>query len=836
VELQQAIGLLDSNDLRLLTLVGPGGVGKTRLALAIAAALQDDFAHGTRFVPLASVRDPALAITAIARKLGIQESERRPISDVVMDVLHDQHLLLVLDNLEHVTSTVTPWLDALLTGSQRLRVLVTSRIALSVPGEQRYLVKPLPVPHDFTSADAIDSPSVELFMQRARSFRPDLAIVDSTIATVTRICQRVEGLPLAIELAAARVSVLSLDTLLEHLTNSFQLLSSEAPVGDARLRSLWHAIAWSYDLLPNAAQALFRRLSVFTGGFTLNAAEFVAAYPESNSPLPSVDLLGTLVDHSLLRHEQLENEESRYSMLETIREFGLNRLAAIDGVDRARKAHATYCEHLTVEPEVELQRRDQARWLNRLESEHNNLREATAWLIDRGALEHAILLNSRLLRFFLIRGHYAEKRTLFQRFVDDPRVLTGTIARAKALFMLGAMGGLLGEAPASVPMLEEALSIFRERNDDKGAMLALHVLAVTFSMLGDFERAGGAQSQCVGLSRELGDRHTESVGLSNIGIFALRQGNIDLAETLLNESMRIALEVEDWWLAGMNSQDLASVAFHRGDYDRSEELVDDGLRLLTELGDRMCVPWAHVQLARVCRAQHKADAAWEHLRTGLAMARESGLTGDIPDIFSDMGKLACDANDLAQSLSLLQQSIELLRHSGQTMNLAYSLDAFAALALTAGDLFRAAQFAGSADMALAHAGAARSLGVWSTEYAELTTTLRRTLSPNDFKQAWEAGNGSTPDGAIVEALAYRPDRTAAAPESSIGAEEASYGLTRRELEVLRLMAEGRTDRTIADALSISPRTVGGHVTHILAKLDVETRTAAVAHALRHDLA
>jgi len=835
-ELQRALRLLDGDDLRLLTLVGPGGVGKTRLALAIAAALQDDFAHGARFVPLAAVRDPALAITAIARKLGIQESERRPIADVLIDVLHDQHLLLVLDNLEHVTSTVTPWLEALLTASQRLRVLVTSRIALGVPGEQRFPVKPLPVLDNLTSADAVHSPSVVLFMQRAHAVQPDLVIDDSTLTTVTRICQRVEGLPLAIELAAARVSVLSLDTLLERLSDSFRLLSTEAPTGDARLRSLWHAIAWSYDLLPEAAQSLFRRLSVFTGGFTLNAAEFVATYPDSATSAPTLDLLRILADHSLVRHESLSNEESRYWLLETIREFGLDRLAAIGGEHLAREAHAAYYQGLSIEAEPELKRRDQVRWLNRLESEHNNLREATAWLIDRGAAKNAILLNARLLGFFLVRGHYAEKRTLFQRLVEDPRVKLGTIARARALLMLGAMGGLQGEPAAAVAMLEEALSTFRERGDENGAMLALHVLAVTFSMVGDLERAGDAQRENLHLGRKLGDRHTESVALSNIGGFALRQGKVELAETLLNESRRIALDAEDWWIAGMISQDLASVAFHRGDYELAEKLVVEGLQLLSGLGDRMSVPWAHVQLAHICRARHEFDAASDHLRTGLAMARESGPAGAIPNMLSDLGKLACDANDLAQCASLLRQSIEVLRHTGQMRELAYCLDAFAALALAAGNLSQAARFVGSADMAIGHAEGARPPGLWATEYAALTAALHRSLSPNRYRQEWEAGNGSTPDEAIAAALASQPDREAATPRVSSAAVEASHALTRREFDVLHLLADGRTDREIAQTLSISPRTVGGHVTHLLAKLGVETRTAAVAHALRSGLA
>ena len=835
-ELRQAMRLLDGDDLRLLTLVGPGGVGKTRLALAIASALQDDFAHGARFVPLAAVRDPDLAITAIARKLGIQEDERRPLADVLIDVLRDHHLLLVLDNLEHVTSTVTPWLEALLMGSQRLRVLVTSRIALGVPGEQRYPVKPLPVPDNLTSAIDIRNPSVVLFTQRAQAIQPDLVIDDSTLATVTRICQRVEGLPLAIELAAARVAMLSLDALLERLTDRFQVLTGGAPTAEIRLRSLWDAIAWSYDPLPEAAQSLFRRLAVFAGGFTLDAVEFVAAYPEPDSPVPTIDLLGTLVDHSLVRHEQLVHEESRYWMLETIREFGLDRLAAIGREELAREAHARYYERLTIEAKVELQRRDQARWLNRLESEHNNLREATAWLIDRGAAENAVLLNARLLGFFLVRGHYAEKRTLFQRLVEDPRVKLGTIARARALLMLGAMGGLQGEPAAAVAMLEEALSTFRERGDENGAMLALHVLAVTFSMVGDLERAGDAQRQNLHLGRKLGDRHTESVALSNIGGFALRQGNVELAETLLNESRRIALDAEDWWIAGMISQDLASVAFHRGDYELAEKLVVEGLQLLSGLGDRMSVPWAHVQLAHICRARHEFDAASDHLRTGLAMARESGPAGAIPNMLSDLGKLACDANDLAQCASLLRQSIEVLRHTGQMRELAYCLDAFAALALAAGNLSQAARFVGSADMAIGHAEGARPPGLWATEYAALTAALHRSLSPNRYRQEWEAGNGSTPDEAIAAALASQPDREAATPGVSSAAVEASHALTRREFDVLHLLADGRTDREIAQTLSISPRTVGGHVTHLLAKLGVETRTAAVAHALRSGLA
>ncbi|MGI8963658.1 MAG: ATP-binding protein, partial [Thermomicrobiales bacterium] len=405
-EIDRIVRLLDRDDLRLLTLLGPGGVGKTRLAQEVTRLVAPDFAHGVCFVSLASIRDPGLVPKAVAQAVGIQESSDRDAVELLAGLLAGRHLLLVLDNLEQVIAA-SGWLADLLARCSRLKVLVTSRIALDIAGEQRMVVPPLPVP---SSAEEVqdENAAVELFCQRARAVDLTFHLNNEHAGVVAEICRRLDGLPLAIELAAARVKVLSPEAILARLTNRLTLLTGGRRDVPDRLRSMRDAIGWSYDLLPVPDQRVFCRLSTFAGGFTLEAAAFVAAWPESRIADDAVmDGIGRLIDHSLIQ-PTTGGLDSRFQMLETIREYGLQEIATSGQDDLSHLAHAEYYRQLADQAQTALIGPDQATWLNRLDAELPNIRGAMTWLEAQDRLDDAILLNARIQWFLNIRGHSVE--------------------------------------------------------------------------------------------------------------------------------------------------------------------------------------------------------------------------------------------------------------------------------------------------------------------------------------------------------------------------------------------------------------------------------------------
>ena len=747
-EIADVVALLRREGLRLLTLVGPGDVGKTRLALEAASRVAADFSDGVAFVPLAPIRDPGLVASAIAQAFGLWEVGNKPPLEGIRAFLHAKNLLLVLDNFEHLVDAAPLVIDLLMACPQ-LTVLVTSRCVLHVSGEHTVLVRPLALP-DPSRPASIDqarrAAAVQLFLDRAIAARDDFSLTLSNVADVAAICQRVDGLPLAIELAAARVRHLPVATLHARLDRQLALLAGGPRDQPARLRSMREAIAWSFDHLTSEEQAVFQRLAVFVGGCTLEAAETVCG--EATADV--LECLASLVDTSLLLQEERPRGKPRYTMLETLREYGLDQLQASGDAARVRAKHAAHYLDLAEVAEPELQGPSQDTWLDRLADEHDNLRAVLAWACAEEDVELGLRLAGALWRFWMVRSHIVEGRAWLEAVLALPSGTPHTSARAKALARV----------------------------------------ADLVRRCGDEAQARGHSQKSLAIWRELGDRAAAASELTHLGRMALAAGELVEARAALEEALAIELEQGDQSRAAQSLLCLGRVAYFEGDFATARHLTEESLALHQALGDSIGTVWALQSLAHTAVADGLHSAARAAIAEGLAAAQDVGY---------------------AWGLTVM-------------------LEAAAALAAAEGRPKHALRLAAAAAALREPLGSALAPD-WRTDLDHLLAPARRVLGPAAVAAVWAEGRAWSQERALVEALIPAAASTSALLPSAPGPD-----LTRREREVLRLLAEGQSNREIAADLSISVLTAKTHVERILSKLGLHSRAAAAAYAYQHQLA
>ena len=582
-----AVGkLLLQEDVRLVTLTGVGGTGKTRLALQIGADLLDHFVDGVFLIDLAPLATPIVVLPQIAATLGVRETGDQSLRDALIAYLDGKQVLLIIDNFEHLLPAATVVAD-LLAASAGPEVLVTSRAPLHLRGEQEYPVPPLQLPRA-TRLPSLEKlakvEAVALFIQRAQAVRPDFVLDADNARAVAEICTRLDGLPLAIELAAARVKLLPPQALLSRLERQLLVLTGGARDLPARQRTLRDTIAWSHDLLASDEQALFRQLAVFAGGATLEAVEAVA------NPDGQLDVfagLTELVDHSLLRQTEEMAGEPRFWMLETIRAFGLEQLIPSGDEPEIRRRHLAWCLDLARRAEPELTGGAQQHWFACLQTEHDNLRAALAWAVSEHDAEAAQGLGGALYRFWATQGYYEEgRRWLETALALAPGVRSTT--RGHALLGAGVMAFFQGEYDRAEALWRESLALFRDLGETTGIAYSYGNLGLVADAQGDYERAVASYEEALTLFRQLDDRTYIAYMLHNLGLIAYFQGHHARATALYEESLALVRALQDQNSIAMTLGNLGLVAFVQGDYDRALALQREALTLGRHLTNK---PW-----------------------------------------------------------------------------------------------------------------------------------------------------------------------------------------------------------------------------------------------------
>lgn len=601
--------LLRNDNVRLVTLTGPGGTGKTRLGLQVAAELLDEYIDGVFFVALASLHDPDLVVTTIAQTLGLHEDSNRPLIETLTTFLRDRQILLILDNFEQVIPAA-PVIGELLAAAPGVKILVTSREVLHIYGEHEFPVPPLELPNLKQLPPVVmlaNVATIALFMQRAQAIRPDFALTVENAPIVANICARLDGLPLAIELAAARIKLLPPRAILDRLTNRLKLLIGGARDLPTRQQTLRGTIDWSYNLLTTDEQTLFARLVVFVGGCSLEAVEAVCN-ATGDLEIDELDGLASLVDKSLLRQEEGIDGEPRFTMLETIREYALERLTESGVVTALSAQHATFFTDLAEQAEPELTGPQQVVWLNRLEQEHDNLRAALEWALTSGAAEIATRLGAALWRFWWTRGHLTAGRRRLTQVLEHSAAVAPRL-RARALDAAGVLVHSQCDYAQAVALYEESLALWQQLGDKEGTATVLNNLGIVANEQGDYVRARAFYEQSLALRRELGDDINIAKTLINLGTVAHDQGDYRQAETAYQESLALFQTLGDKWSITLTLSNLANLALSQNDYQRATRCAEAALVLSRELGDRVGIAHALSNLAHATTYQHDHERA-----------------------------------------------------------------------------------------------------------------------------------------------------------------------------------------------------------------------------------
>jgi predicted ATPase/DNA-binding XRE family transcriptional regulator len=603
---------------RLLTLTGAGGMGKTRLALEAAGSSAD-----IAFVDLAPQTDGRLIPATIAAALGIHGQARVSFLTLLTTSLASRDLLLILDNCEHLITACAELADQLLRACPRVRIIATSRQPLAVAGEQLWHVPPLSTGGPTESQGAATPEAVCLFAERARLVQHDFSLGDRNIEAVTEVCRRLDGIPLAIELAAAHVRVLGLEGLAARLDERLRLFSTKTHGVPVRQQTLQATIDWSYGLLGDADRMLFSRLGIFAGGWTVEAAQEVVAGEQLDLDEVLPGLL-RLVDKSMVVAEPVDIGRVRYRLLETLRQDAVVRLAARAEVDRLGDRHSAYFIAVAEQAERARGGPDEIAWLEVLEQEHDNLRAALGWAISTGEAERGLRLAGALYGFWELRGHLTEGRRWLERLlpqVGSDRIALAAI-RAKALRGAGVLAWQQGDYARAKVLHEENLALERDLGDRRGVALALSNLGVLAKDQGDYQRARALLEESLALERELSDRQGVALELNNLGVLAKDQGEYKRATALLEESLALGRDLGDMWLVALALNNLGLLAEDQGKYERATALLKECLALRRDLGDKRGMATGLEGLAAAAGAQNLPERAVRLFGASIAL-RES---------------------------------------------------------------------------------------------------------------------------------------------------------------------------------------------------------------------
>ncbi|HWQ16130.1 MAG TPA: BTAD domain-containing putative transcriptional regulator [Roseiflexaceae bacterium] len=771
-----AIGaLLADPACRLLTLTGPGGVGKTRLALAVAHQYAEQRAEEVVFVPLVALDDPELLLLTVARAVGVDVTPRQPVLGAMRAAFHQRPCLLVLDNLEHLVSAAAQ-LAELLVACPALRLLVTSRVVLHLQAEHVFPVAPLalappgarPLP-----AELGQIPAVQLFVLRARAAQPDFVLTHANAEAVARICALLDGLPLAIELAATRVRVLPVPALLRRLYGGqggrLQILGAGARDLPERQRTMRAAIAWSEALLPEPQRVLFRRLGIFRGGWTLEAA---AAICGDLTAFDALDGLSRLAEQSLLVVSDVDGEP-RFDMLETIREYALEQLEALGESELARRRHLDFFVQFAEAAEPELFGPQQARWMDALEADHDNLRAALRWSLDH-VPEAALSLSGALARFWYGHTHLSEGRRWIEAALAPRQVAPSAPQVAKALHGVGVLCLFLNDFAATRVYLERARDLARECGDDRRLAFVLYDLGGLALNENNYAQAVQRYQESLALSEALRERVLNGLNMYGLGAVALEQGELAQASALLQQSLVIYRELGDTGGQASALVSLSNLAQQLGDYRSAAEHCQAGLELYREVGNKHGFWWALSVLGNIVLLAGDSGLGRVYHKAGEALVRESAADMTFrrelerpgaPDAAHQLvhaaelrhhALIAREAGNDEQAVRFMRERVAVLQHIAGAQLLIQSLEDLAAAASTERFASHAACLWGAADRARATLGFPRWQAVARALFERSGTRIRSFLDETAWDAAWAAGQAMTLEQAVAYAVDVRP--------------------------------------------------------------------------------
>jgi len=709
-ELEEIKKLIESS--RLVTLTGAGGSGKTRLALEVAAEMVGNFHSGVFFIALAPITDSGLVISTIAQALGITETAGLSILENLMEYLQSKSLLLMLDNFEQVISAA-PQVAELLATCGELKILVTSREGLRINGEREYPVPSLALP-DLRQLPSLESLSqyaaVELFVQRAQAVKPDFNITAETAQSVAEICTQLDGLPLAIELAAARIKVLSPHVIHARLEHRLEFLTGGARDLPVRQQALRSAIAWSYDLLDENEQELFRQLSVFVDGCTVDAVEAVVG--DHMDRVSLLDQSGSLVDKSLLLEVEGKDGEPRFVLLETLREFGLEQLEASGKGGAIRDRHANFFLALAEQAEASLESSEQVRWMDRMRQEHDNLRAALEWSkTAEGAGELCLKLAGALGYFWEMCGYFSEGRERLSAILSMQIAQGRTTARAKLLARAAELSYRQSDYPATHVLAQESLEIYREMGDMQGVASMLIKLGNAATERGSYASASRFLEEALMIWREQKDKHGTARALISLGFSALRSGDFHLANVQLEEALSLSREQGDTRSMGFELSGLGEAALRLGDYARARQLMEESLELRRQLGNKWGV--------------------------GVSLGM--------------LGWVAMRERDWERAIARLGESLEVRQEIGDKGGSAWCLERLAGVAMAQGQAEKAVRLFGAATVLRSSIGSVID-PVDQARYKKNLDSLRTKLGKKKYIAAWNEGRAMTMGEASALAL------------------------------------------------------------------------------------